>query len=109
MKHDNLILAVTVYLSVEVLGTSCDNSRLVSRDHGSVGMSHQLGVEVERSSVASGVGEGSSSSKAKRSNCWASQQALSSEVLRPGSGHAGLVNRDDGTVGVSDQAVERGG
>ena len=107
--RDNLISGCyNQYLSVEVVGTSGNDSRLVNRDDSTVRVSHQLGVKVERSGVASAVGQGSSSSVTQRSYCRSSNDSLSGEVLRSGSGHSGLVHRDNGSVWVSHQTVERG-
>ena len=109
-------------LGIEVVSASCDNSRLIHRDDGSVRVSHQLGVEVKRPGVASSIGYRSRSSVGCRSKgrssvggrshsgssvgSRSSDDSLSSEMLSSGSGNAGLVNRHHGTVGVSDQPVK---
>merc|ERR1719220_1031501 len=47
--------------SSEVVSSSSHHSRFVSRDHGTVGVCHQGGVQVQWSGVASGVGPGGGS------------------------------------------------
>merc|ERR1719186_2515390 len=65
----------------EVVSTGSSDSRLVSRDDSSVGVGHQVGVQVQGAGVAV---PGSRNSSNRGSNC-------------------GLINRDNGSVGVTNQ------
>ena len=102
-------------LGGEVVGTGSSNGGLINRDNGSVGVGDQVGVQVEGASVAvarsvgtsvANSGNGSSSNKRGGSNDGSSSNESSSlggEVISTGSGNCGLVNRDNGTVGVGDK------
>lgn len=83
----------------------CDNDEkilwqdwsLVKRtgDNSAVGVSHQLGVQVEGPGVSSGNGGGSIGGVDSRS--WGSigsvsHDSLGREMLGPGSGNCGLIN-----------------
>ena len=98
--------------SSKMLSTSSGHSRLVSGDDGTVGMAHQVDVQVEGASVAvgghwgdgghwGGVGDGRNSSVGNLSSSVVA--ATGSKVVGTGSGNCRLVGRDDGTVGVGDQ------
>jgi len=102
-------------LGGKVVGTSSSNSGLVSRDNGTVGVGNKVGVQVEGASIAvarsvgTGVansGNGSGSNDRGSSNNGSSSgesSSLGGEVISTGSGNCGLVNRDNGTVGVGDK------
>jgi len=101
--------------SSKVISTSSSNSGLVSRDHGTVRVSNQMGVQVQRSGVSM-VGDGSSvdssdgssvSNSGDRSgvsnNSVSSESTTGSKVISTSSSNSGLVSRDHGTVRVSNQ------
>jgi len=101
--------------SSKVISTGSSYSGLVSRDHGTVRVSNQMGVQVEGSGVSM-VGDGSSvdssdgssvSNSGDRSgvsnNSVSSESTSSSKVISTGSSYSGLVSRDHGTVRVSNQ------
>jgi len=101
--------------SSKVISTGSSYSGLVSRDHGTVRVSNQMGVQVEGSGVSM-VGDGSSvdssdgssvSNSGDRSgvsnNSVSSESTTSSKVISTGSSYSGLVSRDHGTVRVSNQ------
>jgi len=101
--------------SSKVISTGSSYSGLVSRDHGTVRVSNQMGVQVEGSGVSM-VGDGSSvdssdgssvSNSGNRSgvsnNSVSSESTTSSKVISTGSSYSGLVSRDHGTVRVSNQ------
>jgi len=110
--------------SSKVISTGSSYSGLVSRDHGTVRVSNQMGVQVEGSGVSM-VGDGSSvdssdgssvSNSGDRSgvsnNSVSSESTTSSKVISTGSSYSGLVSRDHGTVRVSNQMgvqVQRSG
>jgi len=110
--------------SSKVISTGSSYSGLVSRDHGTVRVSNQMGVQVEGSGVSM-VGDGGSvdssngssvSNSGDRSgvsnNSVSSESTTSSKVISTGSSYSGLVSRDHGTVRVSNQMgvqVERSG
>jgi len=110
--------------SSKVISTGSSYSGLVSRDHGTVRVSNQMGVQVEGSGVSM-VGDGGSvdssngssvSNSGDRSgvsnNSVSSESTTSSKVISTGSSYSGLVSRDHGTVRVSNQMgvqVQRSG
>ena len=104
-------------LGGEVVSTGSSNSRLVNWDHGTVGVGDQVGVEVEGAGVAvsRGVGRGScvanvSNGGGSVSNGASCNNGSSSELGRKmvglQSGHTGLVDGSDRSVGVTLQAKE---
>jgi len=106
----------------KVVGTGSGNGGLINGDNGTVGVANQVGVQVEgaRVAVASGVdgsgsdGNGSSSdgrgsSVANTGVSKSSTATTGSKVVGTGSGNCWLVHGDDGTVGVTNQAVLGGG
>jgi len=101
--------------SSKVISTGSSYSGLVSRDHGTVRVSNQMGVQVEGSGVSM-VGDGSSvdssdGSSVSNSGDWSgvsnnsvsSESTTSSKVISTGSSYSGLVSRNHGTVRVSNQ------
>ena len=107
--------------SSEVVSTGSSHGRLVGRDDGTVGVGHQVGVEVQGARVAvadcrdGGDGRGSGNSRGgdnrsgdgRGSNSNGSDGSVlgvpGSEVVSTGSSHSGLVDGDNSTVGVADQ------
>jgi len=98
--------------SSKMLSTSSGHGRLVSGDNGTVGMAHQVDVQVEGASVAvgghwgdgghwGGVGDGRNSSVGNVSSSVVT--ATGSKVVGTGGSNCRLVGRDDGTVGVAYQ------
>jgi len=107
--------------SSKVISTGSSYSGLVSRDHGTVRVSNQMGVQVEGSGVSM-VGDGGSVDSSNGSNSGdrsgvsnnsvSSESTTSSKVISTGSSYSGLVSRDHGTVRVSNQMgvqVQRSG
>ena len=109
--------------SGKMLGTCSGHSGLVGGDNGTVGMAHQVDVQVEGASVAvsRGVGRGGSNNRSSSvanvgdrggsvTNGTSSNNGTSSElggeVVGLQGGHTGLVNGGDGSVGVPLQAKE---
>merc|ERR1719348_1908581 len=100
----------------QVLLAGLDNISGLSGDEGAVGVGHQGGGVGESPSgdavpgtvpctggvwvgtSVSGPGGGSSNG-----GNWGNWEALGGEVVGAGSHDSGLVSRDDGTVGVSNQ------
>merc|ERR1719481_2003671 len=106
--------------SSKVISTSGSNSGLVSRDHGTVRVSNQMGIQVEGSGVSM-VGDGGSvdssngssvSNSGDRSgvsnNSVSSESTTSSKVVSTGSSHGWLIHRDHSTIRMTHQAVEAG-
>ena len=106
----------------KVVGTGSSNSGLINGDNGSVGVANKVGVQVEGARVAvagsvDGSGsDGNGSSSDSRGSCVAntgvsksSTATSGSKVVGTGSGNSGLIHGDDGTVGVTNQAVLGGG
>jgi len=110
-------------LSIQVISTGSSNSRLINRCDSTIGVSNQLGVEVQGSRVAIGRGIGSWGSSIGNSwgssicgNSWGSSNnrclgsiegSLSIEVISTGSSNSWLINRNNSSVRVSNQlAVE---
>jgi len=116
-------------LGGEVIGTGSGDSGLINGDNSAIGVSNQLGVEVEGTSIAvvvsnsgssssnggnggsSGVGHGGDgggsgdhgSSGVAEGRGVSIGLSLDSQVIGTGSGNSGLINRDNSAVGVSDQ------
>jgi len=106
----------------KVVGTGSSNSGLINGDNGSVGVANKVGVQVEGARVAvagsvDGSGsDGNGSSSNGRGSCVAntgvsksSTATSGSKVVGTGSGNCWLIHGDDGTVGVTNQAVLGGG
>jgi len=103
-------------LGGQMIGTGGSNSRLINRDNSAVGVSNQLGVEVEGAGIAvvdGGNGNGRSSGVGDRGDGGGSGVAegrgvgvglsLDSKMIGTGGGNSRLINGDNSTVGVSDQ------
>jgi len=103
-------------LGGQMIGTGGSNSRLINRDNSAVGVSNQLGVEVEGAGIAvvdGGNGNGRSSGVGDRGDGGGSSVAegrgvgvglsLDSKMIGTGGGNSRLINGDNSTVGVSDQ------
>jgi len=115
-RQDGACLATT---NGKVVSTGGSHGRLVNRDHGTVGVRNQVGVQVEGSVVTvassvTGTVDGSSDSDGGSSiggSCHsdgASQDgaglaSTNGEVVSTGSSHSRLVNRDHCAVGVGNQ------
>merc|ERR550539_1095783 len=109
-------------LGSQVRGTGGLHCWLIHGNNGSVGMSHELGVQVQRTSVPCAVGDRGSSmsriasrSKSSMSITSRSQSrssvgnsTLSRQVLSTGSLHCWLVHGNNGPIGMSHEPVERG-
>merc|ERR1712002_718626 len=113
VSHNSVSSESTTSSKVISMGSSY--SGLVSRDHGTVRVSNQMGVQVQRSGVSM-VGDGSSvdssdgssvSNSGDRSgvsnNSVSSESTTGSEVISTSSSNSWLVSRDHGTVRVSNQ------
>merc|ERR1719480_25962 len=103
-----------------VIGTGSSDSGLINGDNSAVGVSNQLGVEVEGASIAvvvsnsgssssnrgnggsSGVGHGGDGGVAEGRSV-SIGLSLDSQVIGTGSGNSGLINRDNSAIGASDQ------
>merc|ERR1719480_180565 len=103
-----------------VIGTGSSDSGLINGDNSAVGVSNQLGVEVEGASIAvvvsnsgssssnrgnggsSGVGHGGDGGVAEGRSV-SIGLSLDSQVIGTGSGNSGLINGDNSAVGVGDQ------
>jgi len=94
--------------SGKMCGTCSGDSGLVSGDHGTVGMAHQVDVQVEWASVA--VGSDCGNSSVGKVGSWGVRHVGSSMVATTGSkvvgtggSNCGFVSGDDGSVGVAHQ------
>merc|ERR1719186_2023445 len=83
----------------EVVSTGSSDSRLVSRDDSSVGVGHQVGVQVQRAGVAVADSR-NSSNRGSNSGVLGSSGG---KVVGTGSSNGRLINRDNGSVGVTNQ------
>jgi len=106
--------------SSKVISTGSSYSGLVSRDHGTVRVSNQMGVQVQRSSVSM-VGDGSSVDSSDRSSVDSSYRSSmtvssmgtmsgsqGSKMVSTGSSHGWLIHRDHSTIRMTHQAMEAG-
>jgi len=110
-SNNGSLSSIDSSLSGEVISTGSSNSRLINRGDSTIGVSNQLGVEVQGSRVAIGRGIGSWGSRIC-GNSWGSSNngslssidgSLSGEVISTGSSNSRLINRGDSTIGVSNQ------
>jgi len=110
-------------LGGQVVSTGSGNSGLINGDNSAVGVSDQLGVEVEGTSISVSNSGGGSGNRGDGSSNWSNGRgssdhggssigeargigkslSLDSQVVSTGSGNSGLINRDNSAVGVSDQ------
>ena len=104
----------------EVVSTGSSHSGLVDGDNSTVGVTDQLGVQVEGAGVAIASSVDGSSSDGRGSNgrgsgisnpsiAKSSTTTTSSKVVSTGGGNCRLVDRHDGSVGVADKPVLGGG
>ena len=114
----------------EVVSTGSSHSGLIDGDNSTVGVTDQVGVQVEGAGVAIASSVDGSSSDGRGSNsrgsdgrgrdgggsgisntsiAKSSTTTTSSKVLSTGGGNCRLVDRHDGSVGVADKPVLGGG
>merc|ERR1712106_875058 len=88
-------------LGIEVLSTSLGHSRLINRYNSTIGVSNELVFKVEgaRVAICRSVGSGGSSIGNSR-GC-----RVGIEVRNTSLGHSRLINRDNSTIGVSNELV----
>ena len=117
-----------------MVSTGSGNSGLINRDNSAIGVSDQLGVEVEGASIAVGGSVARVSSVGNRGSVIASvghsrggsnwggsiaiansggssvanrgDGSLEGQMVGTGSGNCGLVNRDDSAVGEGLESIE---
>ena len=106
--------------SSKVISTSSSYSGLVSRNHGTVRVSNQMGVQVQKSGIAV-MRNGSSVDSSDRSSVDSSYRSSmtvssmgtmsgsqGSKMVSTGSSHGWLIHRDHSTIRMTHQAVEAG-
>merc|ERR1712002_765776 len=106
--------------SSKVISTGSSYSGLVSRDHSTVRVSNQMGVQVQGSGISM-VGDGSSvyscdgssvDSSYRSSMTVSSMGTMSgsqgSKMVSTGSSHGWFIHRYHSTIRMTDQAVEAG-
>ena len=101
-----------------MVGTGSSHSRFINGDDGTIGVGHEVGVEVEGTTVAVGnrgsmsvnstnsdgtSNDRSSSNGGHNGSSGSESSSLGSEVVGTGSSHSRFVNGDDGAVGVGDK------
>merc|ERR1712106_566915 len=92
-------------LSGKVFSTGSSNSWLINRDNSTIGVSNELSVEVEGASVSI-VGSISSMCSNRGSYYWglgSKESSLGIEVFSTGSSNSWLINRNNSTIGVSNE------
>ena len=100
--------------SSEVVSTGSSDGRFVRGDDGSVGVGHQVGVQVQGAGVAiadsrdssDGGGDGGSSEGGSGDGNGSNGGVLGSpggKVVGTGGSNSGLINGDNGSVGVANQ------
>jgi len=118
-SNNGSLSSIDSSLSGEVISTGSSNSRLINRGDSTIGVSNQLGVEVQGSRVAIGRGIGSwgssiggNSGGSSIGNSWGSSNngslssigsTLGGKVISTGSSNSRLINGGESTVGVSNQ------
>jgi len=103
-------------LGIEVFSTGSCNSWLINRDNSTVGVSNELGVEVEGARVAVGGGISSRGISSRDSSIaegagnsdrgCSIKSSFGSEMLGPGSSYGWLINGSDGSVWVTNKTEE---
>jgi len=103
-------------LGIEVFSTGSSNSWLINRDNSTIGVSNELGVEVEGARVAVGGGISSRGISSRDSSIaegagnsdrgCSIKGSFSSKMLGPGSSYSWLINGSDGSVLVSNKTEE---
>ena len=101
-----------------MVGTGGSDSGLINGDDGTIGVGHEVGVQVEGTTVAVGnrgsmgvnstnsdgtSNDRSSSNGGHNGSSGSEGSSLGSEVVGTGSSHSRFVNGDDGAVGVGDK------
>jgi len=99
-----------------VFSTGSGNSWLINRDNSTVGVSNELGVEVEGARVAVGGGISSRGISSRDSSIaegagnsdrgCSIKSSFGSEMLGPGSSYGWLINGSDGSVWVTNKTEE---
>ena len=118
-----------------MVSTGSGNSGLINRDNSTVGVSDQLGVEVEGASIAVGRGVARVASVGNRGSVIASvshsrgssnrgsgiasiansggsgianwgNSSLEGQVISTGSSHSGLINWDNSAIGEGLESIE---
>merc|ERR1740131_149384 len=85
--------------SSKVFSTSSSHSRLIHRDHSTIGVSDQVGVQVKRTRVSNGGNHRGSMSN----NSSSSLSSTNSKVFSTSSSNSSLIHRDHSTIGVLNQ------
>jgi len=129
-------IGVGLTLDSKVVSTGSGNSGLINRDNSAIGVSDQLGVEVEGASIAVGRGVARVASVGNRGSVIASvshsrgssnrgsgiasianssggsgianwgNSSLEGQVISTGSSHSGLINWDNSTIGEGLESIE---
>jgi len=113
-------IGVGLSLDSKMISTGSGNSGLINRDNSAVGVSNQLCVEVEGASIAVGgsvarvasVCHSGSSSISSKANSGGSgianwgNSSLEGQVISTGSGHSGLINRDNSAIGEGLESIK---
>jgi len=97
--------------SSKVISTGSSHSWLISRDHSTIGVGHQMSVQVQGTSIAIassiGVGRGSNSQRGSSitnlSNRGSSSigSSLGNKVVSTSSSNSWFISRDNSSIGVS--------
>merc|ERR1712029_1324235 len=94
-------------LGSKMVSTCSSNSRFIKRNNSSVGMSSEVSVQVERTSIAvANSSNGSSSNSRNSSNNWGSSSisnSLGSKMISTGSSNSWFIKRNNSSVGVSNE------
>jgi len=129
-------IGVGLSLDSKVVSTGSGNSGLINRDNSAIGVSDQLGVEVEGASIAVGRGVARVASVGNRGSVIASvshsrgssnrgsgiasianssggsgianwgNSSLEGQVISTGSSHSGLINWDNSAIGEGLESIE---
>jgi len=92
-----------------MVSAGSSHSRLISRDHSSVGVGNKVGVQVQGSGISMGHNRGDGSSQGSSNNGGSHNggsvdtSTTSGEVVSTGSSHGRLIKGDHGSVGMSHQ------
>merc|ERR1712002_474952 len=94
-------------LGSKMVSTCSSNSRLINRNNSTVGMSNEVSVQVERSSIAVANSSNGSSSKSRNSsNSWGSssiRNSLGSKMISTSSSNSWFIKRNNSSIRMSNE------
>jgi len=97
-------IGVGLSLDSKMISTGSGNSGLINRDNSAVGVSNQLVVPSVCHSGSSSISSKANSGCSGIAN-WGNS-SLEGQVISTGSGHSGLINRDNSAIGEGLESIK---